>query len=438
MTLDLAVAGRLAVEPPSRALPSASSENGPATPEDRRPGLPASGPFSCWECSVASAGWLIQGGLMAPGVLLLGSGVAPTVAAYVMTTRHSETVDGTTEVAALVVLAIAAISTLGYPRSPAAGGGDGSRPGGEDPDSRSDRAAGRGGASSGAPVRSALVILPVPPEGPYGPYDSIKPRAIWVVVLLFSALNFAGYLIGRWLGASRGYAVTGLLGGLVSSTAVTWQFARRSKENPELGRGLALGVVGACTVLAVRVGLVATLLQLGVALPPPIRACAAELQSRSYRLRPPERGRGKAEQARNPLRLGNAIRLALAFQTVVVLLPFVQHLWGSSGVLASAAFVGLTDVDALTYSITRMGGGFALELAATAIAIGVLSNTALKLVFSLALGRGEFRRIAGARLVTLAAASGLGLWLGTRWRGALLVLPRIAGQPDSCCTWSRR
>ncbi len=82
--------------------------------------------------------------------------------------------------------------------------------------------------------------------------------------------------------------------------------------------------------------------------------------------------------------------------------------------LASAAFVGLTDVDALTYSMTRMGGGFALELAATAIAIGVLSNTALKLVFSLALGRGEFRRIVGAGLVTLAAASGLGLWLGTR------------------------
>jgi uncharacterized membrane protein (DUF4010 family) len=238
-------------------------------------------------------------------------------------------------------------------------------------------------------------------------------------VLLFSALNFAGYLIGRWLGASRGYAVTGLLGGLVSSTAVTWQFARRSKENPELGRGLALGVVGACTVLAVRVGLVATILRprVGLALIPylaPILVIGGVIVFLLYRRRPPERRGGKAEQPRNPLRLGNAIRLALAFQTVVVLLPFVQHLWGSSGVLASAALVGLTDVDALTYSMSRTGGSGLLELAATAIAIGVLSNTALKLVFSLALGRGEFRRIAGAGLVALAAASGLGLWLGTR------------------------
>ncbi len=221
---------------------------------------------------MASAGWLIQGGLMAPGVLLLGSGVALTVAAYVMTVRHSETADGTTEVAALVVLAIAAISTLGYPLVTGAltavmvlALAEKTRIHG------AMERLGEGELRAALQFAVlALVILPVLPEGPYGPYDSIKPRAIWVVVLLFSALNFAGYLIGRWLGASRGYAVTGLLGGLVSSTAVTWQFARRSKENPELGRGLALGVVGACTVLAVRVGLVATILQprVGLALIP--------------------------------------------------------------------------------------------------------------------------------------------------------------------------
>jgi uncharacterized membrane protein (DUF4010 family) len=135
-----------------------------------------------------------------------------------------------------------------------------------------------------------------------------------------------------------------------------------------------------------------------------------------YRRRTPKgKGETAAESPRNPLRLGNAIRLALAFQVVLLLLPLVQHLWGSSGVLASAAIIGLTDVDALTYSMTRLRDGpSAVELGARAIAIGIVSNTFLKLVLSLAMGRGEFRPIAGAGLAPLAAASGLGLWLGTR------------------------
>jgi uncharacterized membrane protein (DUF4010 family) len=264
----------------------------------------------------------------------------------------------------------------------------------------------------------AVVILPLLPAGPFGPYDSIRPRAIWAVVLLFSGLNFAGYLISRWLGTSRGYGLTGLLGGLVSSTAVTFQFSRKSRDTPALGRALALGVVGACTVMVLRVEILATALQPDVALalirylaPVLLLGTAVLLGLYLRRDRKPERE--TAEPARNPLGLWNAIRMALAFQVVLLLLPLVRHLWGARGVLASAAVLGLTDVDALTYSMTRLGGGAeAAALGARAIGIGILSNTVLKLVLVLFLGRGEFRRIAGLGLAALGAASGVGLWLG--------------------------
>jgi uncharacterized membrane protein (DUF4010 family) len=370
------------------------------------------------------AGWLIEGEQLVPGVLMLGSGVVLTVAAYVMTALRSESTDGTTEVAALVVLALAAISTLGFPLVTGAvvavmvlALAEKTRIHGAierlgEPELRA--------AFQFAVL--ALVILPVLPEGPYGPYDSIRPRAIWIVVLLFSALNFAGYLISRWIGASRGYAVTGLLGGLVSSTAVTWNFSQRSRTDSGLRRALALGVIGACTILAIRVEIVAAVLryQMALRLIPymaPLLVVGTVVFLVLYRRRGTGTSRGREqspEQARNPLRLGNAIRMALAFQVVLILVPLVQKMWGARGLLASAALIGLTDVDALTYSMSRMqGGAEVVALAAAAIAVGVLSNTILKLVLALALGRGEFRTVAGGGLVALALASGAGFWLAT-------------------------
>lgn len=367
------------------------------------------------------AGWLIDGGLMLPGALLLASGAILTVAAYVMAARRGAgAVDGTTEVAALVVLALGAIASLGFPLVTSAVASVMVLALAEKTRIHSaiERLGERELKAALQFAVLAVVILPLLPAGPFGPYDSIRPRAIWVVVLLFSGLNFAGYLISRWLGTSRGYGLTGLLGGLISSTAVTFQFSRKSRDAPTLGRALALGVLGACTVLVLRVEIVATALRPEVALAlirylAPVLVVGAAVLLVLYLRRGKKRESEAAEPARNPLGLWNAIRMALAFQAVLLLLPLVRHLWGAEGVLASAAVLGLTDVDALTYSMTRLGtGAEATALGAQAIAVGILSNTVLKLALALILGRGEFRRFAGLGLVALGAASGVGLWLG--------------------------
>ena len=104
----------------------------------------------------------------------------------------------------------------------------------------------------------AIVILPLLPEGPYGPLGGVKPRELWLLVLFFSGLSFAGYVARRMFGPGRGYPVAGLLAGLVSSTNATFMFARQSRRDVELSRPLAIGTIAACTVLFPRV-LVATL-----------------------------------------------------------------------------------------------------------------------------------------------------------------------------------
>src|SRR6185436_16362818 len=91
------------------------------------------------------------------------------------------------------------------------------------------------------------------PQGPFGGVLAIRPRGIWTIVLFFSALNFAGFLARRAVGPGAGYTLTGLLGGLISSTGVTLDFSRKSRREPELGAALGLGVIGACTVLIPRV-----------------------------------------------------------------------------------------------------------------------------------------------------------------------------------------
>ena len=95
----------------------------------------------------------------------------------------------------------------------------------------------------------ALVVLPLLPEGPFGPFGGVRPRQLWLLVLFFSGLSFAGYVARRIAGTGRGYLVTGLLGGLVSSTNVTFTFARSSRTDPALEGALALGAVAANAML---------------------------------------------------------------------------------------------------------------------------------------------------------------------------------------------
>jgi uncharacterized membrane protein (DUF4010 family) len=99
--------------------------------------------------------------------------------------------------------------------------------------------------------------------------------------------------------------------------------------------------------------------------------------------------------------------MAILFQAVLMAVHLMSGLWGESGVLTSAAVLGLTDVDALTVSMAR-GASRTVPpvVAATAIAVGVLANTAMKLALTAIWGSRRFRLIAGGTLAVMLVAAG--------------------------------
>ena len=365
-----------------------------------------------------SSGWLWTAGVTAPAAVLFAGAVAVVAAAYAAGSRQD--IDGTTEVAALVVLAAGLLAGMGAVRI--ASGiislltlllVEKSRL--HALVQRIDDVGLRSGVRFAV---MALVILPLLPEGPYGPLGGIRPREIWALVLFFSGLSFAGYVAGRVVGPGHGYLATGALGGLVSSTNVTFTFARTSRTDLAADRALAFGAVAANALLYPRV-LVASAIINPAVVPPLIpyllapgvvAAVVAVVGAR----RSPESGAPDV-LVRNPLQLAAALQMAVLFQAVLMAVHLAGDVWGQSGLFTSAAVLGLTDVDALTVS---MGRGVAATsspaVAATAIAVGVLANTAMKLAMAVFFGAPRFRAIAGGALVLMLVAVGV----------ALLVVPR--------------
>lgn len=277
----------------------------------------------------------------------------------------------------------------------------------------------------------ALVVLPILPRGPIEKLGGIEPQKLWAIVLVFAGLSFAGYIALRLVGPERGYSVAGFLGGLVSSTAVTFNFARESRrERPDLAveKALALGVVAACSILPLRIGAVAWALNpevaraLAPALVLPAAATAVAIGFAWYR-RP--LGDGTPQLPENPLRLAAAVQMALLFQIVLWVLQALRDRVGASGMLASSALLGLTDMDALTFSLTQMASRAATEGGAAAAAppisasaaargllVGMLANTAFKSAVAAVIGASAFRLRVVAALALLGALFAAGfLWI---------------------------
>lgn len=354
--------------------------------------------------AVTASGWAPLAAVLTAGSAILA------VVAYAVASIQTQDRDGTTEAAALLVLGTGTLCGLGH-----GGLGSGIAVGvalALAEKSRIQQWVGHIGPTElYAALRFAvlaLVVLPMLPEGPFGPHGAVRPRELWSMVLLISGLDFLGYLARRTAGAERGYGIAGLLGGLVSSTAVTFSFGRKSRTRPQDGVALAIGVLAACTMVLPRV------LAISAAIAPPVAGhllwyvlpaalVGVGVVAVAMRMARPPVGVADAGE-RNPLRLLSAIQMVVMFQLVLLMVPWVQGLWGAQGVLAGAAVLGLTDMDALTYSMARLGAADEAALAARAIAVGLLSNTLLKLALTLALGAPRFRRVAAPGLLALGAA----------------------------------
>ena len=368
------------------------------------------------------AGWFALEGMQILSLALLLAGGALTVIAYSIAARRTpHSIDGTTEVAALLVLAIGTTAGLGY-MSIASGVAAvivlalAEKTRIHSLLAKMDEVELRAALQFAA---MALVILPLLPQGPFGPWGGIRPRGLWMIVVIFSGINFLGYLARRGVGAERGYGVTGLIGGVISSTVVTLNFSRASRTDARLGGSRAIGVVGACTVLLPRIAITSVVLNPPVGralLPYLLPGFVAGAIIVAIALRRPAGAPSPPDEERNPLRLGSAIQMALLFQVALTASTIAAQYWGSRGVISSAVVLGLTDMDALTVAMNHLASSpDTVALAAKAIAIGVLTNTVFKAGVATVIGTGRFRWLALAGLGVLASAAVLGLWIGARF-----------------------
>jgi uncharacterized membrane protein (DUF4010 family) len=258
---------------------------------------------------------------------------------------------------------------------------------------------------------ASFIILPILPNETIDPLDALNPRGLWLLVILIAAMSEVGYIAVRALGTSRGTAVTGFFGGLASSTAVTLSFSKKSKEGDAPAAALAAGILVAWLVMVIRIVVlvVAVHRPLLTALALPIGTIglltlAAVIvflrQSAGHKARDAE-----DVPLRHPFSLSSAIRFALFFAVILLLVAAVRKFLPPSGVYLVAGLAGLTDVDAITLSMARMardGGGDLL--AERAIIIAAVANTLVKGGMVLALGSRDLaRRVVPAALVILVA-----------------------------------
>jgi uncharacterized membrane protein (DUF4010 family) len=266
-------------------------------------------------------------------------------------------------------------------------------------------------------VLVALVILPVLPDEPMGPYGAVNPRGAWLLVVLVVSLSLAGYIAQALLGTHAGVIATGLLGGLVSSTATTVGAARRARAEPE-PRAAGAIVQLACGVLPLRL-----IVLVGIASPAAaatlwpwlalVGACTLAGGSLAIRGLADSVARAQPQipAQKNPTELRSALAFAGVFVLIRVASKATIEQLGMAAFLGVAAVSGISDMDAIALSAARevADGGIDAALATRATLVALLVNTLFKLGVTRVLGSPAlFRRVLpGLAAAALAALAGI-------------------------------
>lgn len=268
----------------------------------------------------------------------------------------------------------------------------------------------------------SAVVLPLLPDASYGPYGALNPYRLWWAVVLIAGLSLSGHVAMRVAGPERGAMLTGLLGGLASSTAATLALARQARSHPEVRDPALAGTFGACSVMFLRMALIVFALSPGLGrLWWPSMAAAGMtlgvLALRHWRRATVHEAAGAASEFPS-YDLATALGFG-AFLGVVSVLTEASRAWlGATGLYASAFVAGTADVDAVTVSLARMhaSGGLGDEVAARAIGAAVIAGLGAKAVLASTTGGAAFGCRIAAGHAAAAVAGTAALLLATVWR----------------------
>lgn len=380
----------------------------------------------CALLGMSYGGWLVGAGLLAIGAVLVtgnlmhrgdkqgesrdGVGITTEVAALVMYALGAYLIQGVMEVAVVVAGALAVLLHL-KPQMHAF----------------VKRIEAKDLKAVMQFVLISLVILPLLPDQAYGPYGVLNPRNIWWMVVLIVGVQLAGYVLYRLVGQGAGTLLGGVLGGLVSSTATTVAYARQAHGSPQAAPLAATVIMLASTVSLVRVMVVAALvapMAVGaIGLPLGVMLLVLVVLSLVQFL---VVGRAPVQlpAADNPAELKPALFFGGLYALVTIGIAAAQDWFGNSGLYVVAVISGLTDMDAVTLSSTRMlaQGQLAADIAWRVILLAALANLVFKGGSAYVLGGKELgRRV----LLLFGLALGCGLALLFLWPPSASAAPAV-------------
>ncbi|WP_022850460.1 MgtC/SapB family protein [Limisalsivibrio acetivorans] len=253
----------------------------------------------------------------------------------------------------------------------------------------------------------SVVLLPVLPNEGYGPWNALNPYELWLLVVLITGISFAGYFAVRIAGPGKGFLITGLLGGFVSSTALTLSFARLGRKY-NLKNVLAAGVLIACGTMFPRMIIEVSVVNTAL-LPKVVPALVvtgvgiyAGMLLFAFSGTRSKKAEDEDIPLHNPFQIAPALQFAALLALIMLLSEASTQWFGETGLYILSFLSGLTDVDAITLSVAKMSIESIDHRTATfAIMIAAATNTLVKGLLVLFIGGKEM----GLRVLGVFTAS---------------------------------
>jgi uncharacterized membrane protein (DUF4010 family) len=264
----------------------------------------------------------------------------------------------------------------------------------------------------------SLVILPILPDETYGPLDVINPRNIWLMVTLIVGISVIGYFIYKFVGKNVGIISNGILGGMISSTATTVSYARKTANTKNIHKMAAFVITVASAIALVRI-----IVEVSVVIPEKLPLIAMPLVAEFvimaalcgllfYWIRTDKKEETMPEPD-NPAQFRSALVFGLLYGLILLAVAFTKREFGNEALYVVAIISGLTDVDAITLSLsqTMKTGNLPTETGWRLILLASLSNLLFKGIMAAVLGTSKLMKWVAITFGISIATGLLIMWL---------------------------
>ncbi|HUI21618.1 MAG TPA: DUF4010 domain-containing protein [Methylocella sp.] len=269
---------------------------------------------------------------------------------------------------------------------------------------------------------ATLIVLPLLPNQPMGPFGALNPHAIWIIVILVMAISAAGHILVRLLGADFGLPITGFASGFISSAATVGAMGARAAATPNLLQPAAAGAILSSIATIIQMALVLAVTNTevlrAVAIPLAFAGAAADFYGVAFAFLVWRQPSGSITEPGRAFSAWAAMAFAATLAAVLLVARASDEWFGQSGIIVAATLAGFADAHSAAISVATVAGAgkIASSSAALPILLALSTNTITKIAFSIFAGGFKFalRVVPGLALMILAA------WMGWWWQGRLL------------------